>query len=229
MKRIAALFLTIILSVGTCTSCFAKPLSKATAKSPCTISCIGDSITYSNTYTIVLNAMPEINVKNYGMSGTQVAGLLDPNSFVNRTKGQKYKSDIILIFGGTNDFKGVNMACNPLGDLNGTDITTYYGAYNTMISNIKKNNKGARIVLVTPIKRLYHENPNAFGLTLSQYAAATQLVAFKNGLYCIDLFNNPNCDFTGEGDTRLIDGIHPDIKGHTAIATEIYKYLMMVP
>lgn len=201
---------------------FAKPLNKATAQSPCVISAIGDSITYSNTYAAVLNSFPEIVVNNYGMSATQVAGLID-HSFVNRTKDVKFNSDVILIFGGTNDYMGYEAMCNPLGSPDDDNIVTYYGAYNTMIKNIKKKNPGSRIVLLTPIKRLYWDTPNAYGLNLSHYALATQMIAYNNKVECLDLFNTPSCDFTGTD--KLIDGLHPNNVGHTVLASTIYQYL----
>ena len=222
LKQIIALALFIItLSVSN--TVYARPLSKATAKNPCVISAIGDSITYSTTYAAVLDTLPEIVVKNYGQSATQVAGPFD-HSFVNRTHNVKYKSDIILIFGGTNDFKGVDLMCNPLGMPDSTDPLTFFGAYNTMVKNIKKNNPNSKIVLITPIKRAYWDKPNAYGLSLNHYALATQMVAESNGVHCIDLFNNPSCDFTENG--MLIDGIHPDIKGHSILAMNIYQQLL---
>lgn len=219
-----AIALILLLSMALPISVKAKPIEKATAKNPCVISAIGDSITYSNTYAMVLDLQPELVVKNYGMSATQVAGIFD-HSFVNRTKNVKYKSDVILIFGGTNDFKGLNKMCNPLGMPDDTDITTFFGAYNTMVKNVKKNNPKSRIVLITPIKRAYWDKPNDYGFTLQHYAVATQMVAYNNGVECIDLFNNPTCDFTENG--MLIDGIHPDIKGHSILATVIYQNLLL--
>jgi len=225
LSKISVLLLSSFILISSIeTDVYAKSFSKATEKSPCVISAIGDSITYSNTYAAVLDSLPEIVVNNYGMSATQVAGLAD-HSFVNRTKNMKFKSDIILIFGGTNDYMGKDAMCNPLGMPDSDDITTFFGAYNTMIKNIKKNNPKSRIILVTPIKRLYWDEPNAYGLNLSHYALATQMVANSHNLECIDLFNIQNCDFTGTD--KLLDGIHPNASGHVSIASTIYQYLVL--
>lgn len=222
MKRFLTLVLCTICVLGMSMSVYAKPLSKATEKKPCVISAIGDSITYAQTYAAVLDMLPEVTVKNYGICATQVAGIAD-SSFVNRTKNVRFKSDIILIFGGTNDYMGDKAMCNPLGTPDSDDITTYFGAYNTMIKNLKKYNPGTKIVLVTPIKRKKYDTKNAYGLGLQHYVLATKMIAENNGVPCIDLFSDPSCDFTENG--LLIDGLHPDIKGHTVLATVIYQNL----
>lgn len=225
-KYILGLIYSFVLIITTSRSVSAQALNEATPEKPCVISAIGDSITYAYTYAAVLDMLPEITMKNYGISATQVAGSLD-HSFVNRTKKEKFKSDIILIFGGTNDYMGDLAMCNPLGTPDSDDITTYFGAYNTMIKNIKKNNPKSKIVLITPIKRVGLENLNAYGLSLKHYVLATQMIAQNNEVDCIDLFNNERCDFTGTD--LLIDGLHPTIKGHTILATEIYQSLLQLP
>lgn len=222
MKKIISFLLCIIIVLQANSTVFAKPLNKATEKKPCVISAIGDSITYAQTYAAVLDMLPEINVKNYGICATQVAGLAD-SSFVNRTKNVRFNSDYILVFGGTNDYMGDKAMCNPLGMPDSTDTITYFGAYNAMIKNLKKYNPKSKIVIVTPIRRKNWDMPNDYGLGLQHYALATKMIAEQNGLPCIDLFNEPSCDFTGTD--ILIDGIHPSIKGHTVIATVIYQQL----
>lgn len=227
LKKFAiTVFLAGVICLISYNSVYGKPLSKASEKSPCVISAVGDSITYSATYAAVLDALPHIKVNNYGMSATQVAGVYD-HSFVNRTHDKRFKSDIILIFGGTNDYKGLNSMCNPLGTVDSDDITTYFGAYNEMLKNIKKKNPKSQIVLVTPIKRAYWDKPNAYGFNLAHYAAATQMIAYQNNVYCLDLFNNPACDFTNNG--MLIDGIHPNNDGHNTLAAVIYQSLLQLP
>lgn len=232
-KYILGLFYSLIIVVATCailittpSTVLAAPLHEATPENPCVISAIGDSITYSMTYAAVLDMLPEITVNNYGISATQVAGDAE-HSFVNRTAKEKFKSDIILILGGTNDYMGDGAMCNPLGTPDSDDITTFFGAYNTMIKNIKKNNPKAQIVLITPLKRVGFDNKNAYGFALRHYALATQMIAQSNDVACIDLFNNDRCDFTDYTKSNLlIDGLHPTIKGHTIIATAIYQSLI---
>ena len=197
--------------------------SEATAERPYKITAIGDSITYSNTYAAIIDSLPQCIVNNLGVSGTQVAGEIE-HSFVNRTKSLKTDSDLILIFGGTNDYRGAYDAQNNIGSLEDTDIVTFCGAYNTMITNLKKNNPNSKIVLITPIRRSYDYEENRYGYSLESYAKAVKYIAMKNELPCIDLYNNEKCDFRYDG--HLIDGLHPNYEGHEIIANEILKALV---
>lgn len=201
---------------------YAKTFSESTAENPYKITAIGDSITYSATYAAILDKLDNCTVENLGWCGTQVAGKAD-HSFVNRTRNLKTDSDMILILGGTNDYRGVNDLQNDIGAENSKDIRTFYGAYNTLIKNLRKNNPYAKIVIVAPIKRCYGYELNRYGYSLANYAQAAQIVAMNNGLDFIDLYNDKNCDFT-ENDL-LIDGLHPNQDGHKIIADEILRYI----
>jgi len=223
MKKVfysVIIFITVMMFSSTQVS--ARTFREATAENPYKIVAIGDSITYSATYAAILDQLENCTVENLGNSGTQVAGKAD-HSFVNRTRKLKTDADMILILGGTNDYRGVMDMQNDLGAENSTNITTFYGAYNTMIKNLKKRNPNTKIVLITPIKRCYGYEPNTYGYSLAHYAQATQIIAANNGLDCIDLYNDKNCDFT-ENDL-LIDGLHPNQEGHKIIAEEILRYI----
>ena len=225
MKKFVLALMCFISTISISANVKAQPLVTATPEKPCVISAVGDSITYSTTYAAVLDMRPEITVKNYGLCASQVAGI-DETSFVNRTKKEKFKSDIILIFGGTNDYLGNMAMCNPMGAPDDEDISTFFGAYNTMVKNIKKNNPKSKIVLITPIRRKGMDAKNDYGLTLNHYVLATQMVADRNSVACIDLFNNERCDLTTFGSDHLIDGLHPTLEGHTILAETIFQALL---
>lgn len=225
MKKIFTILTIFIIAViGFVNPVKAGVFSDATVEKPCKIAAIGDSITYPYSYAEFINSMPEYQVKNFAMCGTQVAGERE-DSFVNRTKLMYVESDIILIFGGTNDFCGFNYIHNPIGNIDDTEITTFCGAYNTMIKNLKQHNPMAKIVLLTPLKRMDMYNVNADGFVLENYVNAVKAVAGHNGLDCIDLYNDPACDFLANG--LLIDGLHPNRTGQQIIAGEISHYLTL--
>lgn len=225
---------------------FAKSFLEATPENPYTISVIGDSISFEPSYTTILNTNPLINVTTDAIGGTRVAGKENASNFVNRTKYVRYNSDLILIFGGTNDYFGLGIS-SPIGDATSTDIDTFYGAYNAMIKNLKLNNPNSKIVLITPIRRMEDENLNIYGCNLFNYAYAVQDIALSNGLMCIDLFNNKECDFINNkyrlngvninfstyAKTKSLtlknelipDGLHPSWEGHKIIADELMKYI----
>ena len=222
-KLLILLSLCGVITIGSSVSAKANTFTDATAEMPCRITAIGDSITYPYSYATVFDSMPEFQVKNFAACGTQVAGEAD-HSFVNRTKLLYLDSDIILIMGGTNDFCGYMYANNPIGSIIDDDITTFCGAYNTMIKNLREHNPMSKIVLITPIKRIDEAYVNEAGHTLVDYVNAVKYIARRNGLKYIDLYNNPVCDFTQNG--LLIDGLHPSREGQQIMAKEIHDQLV---
>ena len=161
MKKLL-LFISLLLLLNfSKINVMAKSFSEATEINPYTVSIIGDSITYEPSYATILSTNPVISATTYAIGGTRVAGKDDSLSFVNRTKGVKYNSDLILIFGGTNDYFGMGNS-SQLGEPSSTDLNTFYGAYNAMLNNISKNNPNSKIVLVTPIRRIEDDKPNIY-------------------------------------------------------------------
>jgi len=217
-KLLAILALCSLIIIINTSDVKANTFTDATAENPCRITAIGDSITYPYSYADVFNSMPEYQVKNFAACGTQVAGKED-HSFVNRTKLLYLDSDIILIMGGTNDFCGYMYVNNPIGTIEDDGIETFCGAYNTMIKNLKQHNPMSKIVLLTPIKRVDETYINDYGFRLVDYVNAVMAIAKHNDLKCIDLYNDPACDFTQNG--LLIDGLHPSRDGQRIMAGEI--------
>lgn len=211
---------------------FAKPVSaksivESTEANPYKIAAIGDSITYPVSYASVIGSNPLFTVENYGIPGSQVAQGVN-NSFVDRTRFLKTNADLITIMGGTNDYCAPGIMARSLGTIDSTDETTFCGAYNAMIRNLKINNSNAKIVLITPIKGKggATELINIYGLKLEDYANAVRQIAAYNNVPCIDLFHNQECCFTeNDKHTLLGDAIHPNLDGHTLIAGEILKAL----
>lgn len=201
----------------------ANSFKDATPGMPCRISAIGDSITYSYSYADYFNNQPQYTVKNFARCGTQVAGEYE-ESFVKRTLNLTTESDIILIMGGTNDFCGYNYIYNPIGSVSDFRIDTFCGAYNMMIHNLRLANPMSKIVILTPIKRYDGMNVNPAGSNIVNYVEAVKAVAAKNELLCIDLYNNPACDFIASG--QLTDGLHPSVTGQQIMGGQIQSALI---
>lgn len=222
IKKLLTVAAAFIVSVMLVSPVKAQTLTGATALEPYTISFVGDSITYPPSYASVIAELPQINVKNYGVGASQVGGM-NGESFFGRTFGVNFGSDLIVIFGGTNDYLCWKES-TPLGAYDSVDVKTFCGAYNIMISNMQQANPGTKIVLMTPIRRSDEYVSNVYGLMLSDYVNAVKLVAQHNKLQCIDLYSNPTCNLVARG--LLSDGVHPSIQGHQVLADEVLKSLV---
>lgn len=209
---------------------YAKTIAEATEKNPYKIVALGDSITYPVSYASYIDLLPNVSVDNQGVPGSQVAG---PNaeSYLNRAKKIKfYNADLVLIMGGTNDYCAYSTLAKDIGMYDSHDTNTFCGAYNDIIGRIKRSNKNAKIVLLTPTrgKGGASDYVNIYGYTLENYANAVKLIAMNNGVYCIDLYHEEDLDFTDPAkDNLLKDPIHPSLEGHKAISEKIIQYLTL--
>ena len=100
---------------------------------------LGDSITegvgassYDKSYVPVFEKLSGANVKNYGVSGTRIARQTVKyeieqfdRDFLERVEEMDSDADIIVVFGGTNDFGHGDAK---IGDFNSRSECTFYGA-----------------------------------------------------------------------------------------------------
>lgn len=99
------------------------------------------------------------------------------NNFINDIGAD---ADYITIWLGANDMW--NNA--PIGDINDTDPTTFYGAWNVIMNYIVTNYPNAKLGIVA-----------SFWCT-KEYAEATINTAKKYGVPCLNLYNDPNVPIT---------------------------------
>ena len=203
-----------------------------------TINFLGDSITEGFGTTSSDKAFHQIikekyNMKhayNYGVGGTRIARQLVPElvstkwdlSFELRAEIMDRNADVVVVFGGTNDY-GHGDA--PFGELDSEDIYTFCGALNSLIKKLKKDFPGKRIIFMTPIHRLCETNPSQpEGKILSDYAEAIVTICKKHELDIIDLFKINPLD---PADKELVpDGLHPSDKGHSVLAEVVAAELL---
>ena len=94
---------------------------------------------------------------NYGIGGTRIAFQSRPSEkakhdldFCGRCYLMDPDADIIVVFGGTNDY-GYN---TPLGDENDKTDVSFYGALYEMLTGLKAEHPKAVIVFMTPLHRV---------------------------------------------------------------------------
>lgn len=225
------------------------------------ISIIGDSITegvgasstalrYS---TLLCNALGATE-NNLGVAGTLLAGgqtgHTEESRFVARaTAANLAGSDLVIVFGGTNDF---TYDAKAIGDLfvesditpssyigskelsAVTDTDTFAGALHELINTIRTNCPYAPILFVTPLNRGNYnaQSPNSkqtnrWGNYLSDFVDAIHRICKFYSIPVCELRNN-NLDFSNSAiaSQYSVDSLHPNDRGHRLIAEGILKFIM---
>ncbi len=201
------------------------------------INFLGDSITEGHGTTGTDKTFHQIIKREYGLSeayncgigGTRIAKQTNPQThrydlyFALRAKAMPRDVDAIVVFGGTNDF---GHGDSIMGDTDSTDIYTFCGAVNSLITDLKADYPNSKIVFLTPIRRKTENIPNHDGKILADYVNAIIEITKKHNIPVIDLFRSGIID---PNDTEVIpDGLHPSDKGHIIMADYIAKELLKI-
>lgn len=214
------------------------------------INFIGDSITegigtscQEAIYLNVLKEKAELSVvRNYGISGTRFAlqkgvqtgkdpGMeyVDRNSFCERFDNMDNDADIVVVFGGTNDY-GHGDAL--LGEFSDRTPDTFYGACHYLFSGLIRKYLGKTIVIMTPLHRSNELLKNAnYKLedyaTLKEYVDIIREVAEYYSLPVLDLYKNSGIQPEIEEIKAMYmpDGVHPSNEGHLVIAHQLEMFL----
>lgn len=165
------------------------------------IICLGDSITYGYSYVGDVNtrlekpwcdSVGEIlglkNVYNHGVNGSSLCnGENSKAPMCDRSALLEEDADIILLLGGTNDFR----LCFEMGTIDSMDAHTIYGALNTIATNLKTKYPNAYILFMTPLPYYVHNtNVNSIGISQKDIVGAVGNVAYKFGFDVLDLHRN---------------------------------------
>ena len=208
---------------------------------------LGDSITYgigtSNAENLFAGyRFPDLLVKmanatayNYGVSGTRIAKqknpiLGEPPEGHKSLRVDKMENDldVIVVFGGTNDF-GHGDA--PLGKMSDRTEDTFYGAIHFLINKLINKYPRARLVFLTPLHRDGEDVPvNTFGLrrdSLKAYVNAINEVCEYYSTPVLDLYKlsglQPSIPVIRE--IYMPDGLHPSDLGAERIAQMLFAFL----
>ena len=203
---------------------------------------LGDSITQGigvsapeKKYTDVFANITQTTVYNYGISGTRIAkqtklsenASFDQN-FVDRCDSMVDDADIVVVFGGTNDF-GHGDA--PIGSFADTEYTTFYGAMHTLCKKLINKYPFATVVFMTPLHRLVEVSETRTfrdrALTLEDYVDIIKEVCEYYAIPILDLYTvsgmQPSVDINRE--LYMKDGLHPTDLGAKKIAERLAAFL----
>ncbi len=202
---------------------------------------LGDSITegtgatdVEHRYTNVFARLSGCEIFVDGIGGTRIARQYVPmderwdQDFNGRVAGLPNEADIVVVFGGTNDF-GHGDA--PFGTFSDQTVDTFYGALHVLCKNLIKKYPQSIIVFMTPLHRITeYERVNKYGQTkqpLIDYVNAIRHVCEYYSLPVLDLYKvsgiQPSIEIIQQ--TYMPDGLHPSNAGAEKIARLLYQFL----
>ena len=139
-------------------------------------------------------------------------------------------ADIVVVFGGTNDF-GHGDA--PFGHIRDTDERTFCGAYHNLCRKLIARYPQAQLVIMPPTHRDSEDNDtvNEWGIRLTTnlrgYVDAILEIAAFYSIPVLDLFRvsgiQPRVPELKE--RYMPDGLHPNDAGHVRIAEKLIGFL----
>ena len=182
---------------------------------------------------IYLNLLKEAEglaeARNYGISGTRLARQQGPDSwgpaYSDRYTEMDDDADIVVVFGGTNDF-GHGDA--PFGEFADRTNATYCGACHALMQGLIEKYPAAAIVFMTPLHRETEDEPSmGNGLPLKAYVDVIKQTAEYYSIPVLDLYAvsgiQPRVPVLKE--RYCPDGLHPNAEGHKLMASRLAGFL----
>lgn len=171
-----------------------------------------------------------------GIGGTRIARQKNPSEepkydlhFISRVDKIDEDCDLVLVFGGTNDF-GHGDA--PIGTPNDRSEDTFWGACHVLCEKLIQRFPKSQIVFMSPLHRLnedntYSENKQVPQGTLYDYVDVLKTVTRKYAIPFLDMLQvggmTPKVPIYQE--LYMPDGLHPNDAGHERIAARLKGFL----
>ena len=205
---------------------------------------LGDSITQGvgpsstdHVYWKVLERNTGAQCFNFGMSGSRIAAQLVPvlhpdseRSFITRADEMIPDADIVVVFGGVNDFAHGDA---PFGSHDDRTDATFCGAVHVLMEKLLERYPQGQIVFMTPLHCVFEDEVgvNPYGVrrcgNLQRYVDAIMEAAAFYGIPVLDLFRTssiqPRVPFNMQ--LNMPDGIHPNDAGNARIAGRLEGFL----
>ena len=204
---------------------------------------LGDSITegygpkdYESVYWKQFAKNDGCTVCAYGIGGTRIARQQKPSVnpredqyFRSRVEQMEADADVVVVFGGTNDYGHGDAAMGCFDDR--TD-DTFYGALHNLYTDLIAKYPTAQLVVMTPLHRV-NENQayNGIGVRcvgcLEDYVDVICEVAGYYGIPVLDSYRmsglQPENPVIRE--TYVPDGLHPNDAGHARLYNLLKSFL----
>ena len=202
------------------------------------INFLGDSITEGHgcsseetRFTSLIASQHGAITRCYGIGGTRIARQSKPSEwprhdldFPSRVAEMDPDADLIVVFGGTNDF-GHGDA--PFGDFADRTVDTFCGALHVLYTALLEKYPDKQIMVMTPLHRSSENIPNMHGKVLAEYVDMIRKAAEYYSLPVLDLWAisgiQPAVPVMKE--KYMPDGLHPNDAGHVLLTNKIAKFI----
>ena len=202
------------------------------------INFLGDSITEGHgcssvekQFTSLIAAQYGAVTRCYGIGGTRLAKQTKPSDnprhdldFPSRVAEMDPDADLIVVFGGTNDF-GHGDA--PFGEFSDRTADTFCGALHVLYTALLEKYPDKQIMVMTPLHRSSENIPNMHGKILAEYVDMIRKAAEYYSLPVLDLWAvsgiQPAVPVMKE--KYMPDGLHPNDAGHVILTNKITKFI----
>lgn len=210
------------------------------------IAFLGDSVTAGHgtsspdrVFWRVLGDRTGAECFGYGIGGTKIAIQQNPDGnykdryFSSRIEEMIEDADVVVVFGGTNDF-GHGDA--PIGTQQDRTENTFCGAVHILIQKLIDRYPRAQIVFLTPMHRVGEDEveKNEYGFhrggSLRVYVDAIKEAAEHYGVPVLDLYRMSGLqpEIPALRELYMPDGLHPNDFGNERIANRLEGFLKML-
>jgi lysophospholipase L1-like esterase len=211
---------------------------------------LGDSITEGSGVTDIANcrfdnrlaAMCGLTAKNYGIGGTRLAHQPQPSEnprydlcFCGRAYNMDRTADMVIVYGGVNDYIHGNA---PFGQLGDTTPATYCGGVYFLMNYLKTTYGDKPVVFLTPARCFLrhevsdlapstHAAKTTPGKELLAYVEVIQKTAQQFGIPVLDLYHDLGVDphIPEQFAAYTTDGLHLNDAGHGLLADKLKAFL----
>ncbi len=128
---------------------------------------------------------------------------------------------IVFVEAGLNDW----VIGSSIREGEANDTTILYGAVNTAINNIKAKMPNAEIYVLSPYKCIYSEEIDSLALTLDTYIGFIKNGVNDTQATFIDIYEDPDLDFTKNMNKYLSGGIYLTKDGNAALFDRLKGYV----
>ena len=202
------------------------------------INFLGDSITEGHGCSAVEKRFSDMIAAEYGavtrcygIGGTRLARQTKPSEnprhdldFPSRVKEMDPDADVVVVFGGTNDF-GHGDA--PFGEFSDRTADTFCGALHELYTMLLEKYPRSTVAVITPLHRSTEAIPNMHGRVLQEYVDMIRRAAEYYSLPVLDLYANYGVQpaVLAMKEMYMPDGLHPNDAGHVLLTSRIVKFI----